>query len=433
MKLPCLYLIDSIVKNLGPPFVELFEANLAENFCSAYTTLVDDKTRREFLRVFALWNGLFSEVVLREIEDRLRLRKSKRSATQAMAKPVSAATTTVAPLHQHHQTVPPVYSPYPVAPLPPVHGGYPHHAYYPSGPPPPPPAAFYHQYPPQPLYQPRLSTALISMLVQLRTILLAPRHAFPPTAIPDIIYRIGAFGELDPQIMRDLDSRCRLPDARPALEILSFLVDSVTTPPPPPPPHVQVPDLSQVIFPNQPQFEVRKMQSDHHFLYGERPKQCKVCGIRFCDDEAGRDAYATHLDSHFRRNMKLRDRSKKVLARDWLQSTDDWTSGTVPGVNEKIVPVFFDEMIKQARDASSSNTIDRDAPNKTESQKIKVGDSERDRQCPMCNEQLKIVFDNDADDWMFVDVVELNGDIYHASCAPVSELDDPIAKKSRSE
>lgn len=26
---------------------------------------------------------------------------------------------------------------------------------------------------------------------------------------------------------------------------------------------------------------------------------------------------AAHLDAHFRRNMRLKDKSKKVLARDW--------------------------------------------------------------------------------------------------------------------
>lgn len=265
---------------------------------------------------------------------------------------------------------------------------------------------------------------------------MAPRHAFPPNAVPDIIYRLGAGGELDPQLLRDLDSRCRLPDVRPALDMLAFLLDPLSSTPPPVVNVPHIPDIAVAIghIPMHavPSVDLGKKLPAHQFLYEDRPKQCKVCGVRFCDDEAGRDAYATHLDAHFRRNMKLRDRTKKVLARDWLQPGEDWSTGKAPGITEKQVPVFFDEMIKMARDASNTKSTEQPVE-QVAVPMIKVGDSDRDRRCPMCNEQLKIVFDNDQDEWMFVDVVEHEGDIYHKSCSPNNESDQPSSKKSRSE
>jgi hypothetical protein len=70
LKLPALYLIDSICKNVGEPYVGLFSAELVSAFSRAFQSLCDPKLEHEFVRVMKTWRGLFSEPIVRELEKR---------------------------------------------------------------------------------------------------------------------------------------------------------------------------------------------------------------------------------------------------------------------------------------------------------------------------------------------------------------------------
>ncbi|ODV90311.1 hypothetical protein CANCADRAFT_25963, partial [Tortispora caseinolytica NRRL Y-17796] len=54
LKLPALYLLDSICKNVGPPYTDLFAQNLYKTITEAYT-LVDNSTRTQIQRLFLTW------------------------------------------------------------------------------------------------------------------------------------------------------------------------------------------------------------------------------------------------------------------------------------------------------------------------------------------------------------------------------------------
>ncbi|OAD78619.1 hypothetical protein PHYBLDRAFT_94358, partial [Phycomyces blakesleeanus NRRL 1555(-)] len=57
-KLPVLYLIDSICKNVGGPFISHFARNIGSIYLDAYT-LTDPQMRRSFERVLQTWkNGM---------------------------------------------------------------------------------------------------------------------------------------------------------------------------------------------------------------------------------------------------------------------------------------------------------------------------------------------------------------------------------------
>ncbi|KAK9448569.1 uncharacterized protein V1518DRAFT_427727 [Limtongia smithiae] len=73
-KLPALYLLDSICKNVGSPYTLLFGRNLYKTFTNAYTT-VSDPTRRKMHELFHTWIlppanqvSLFPNEQLRKIE-----------------------------------------------------------------------------------------------------------------------------------------------------------------------------------------------------------------------------------------------------------------------------------------------------------------------------------------------------------------------------
>lgn len=110
MKLPTLYLIDSICKNIGQPYIDLFSRNIVSLFLNVYASLPDVNLQNEFVRVLRTWDNVMSLEVIQEIHlglSKTASRKNIASITGGASGGMGGAPTLSKQQSQHHLSIPP--------------------------------------------------------------------------------------------------------------------------------------------------------------------------------------------------------------------------------------------------------------------------------------------------------------------------------------
>lgn len=115
-KLPALYVLDSIIKNVGTPYTVYLARNLYSTFMEAYT-LVDGTTRRQMDNLLKTWKEpvpgthdhrpVFEPETVRPIENALIKAKTAALQNQRQVQPQQAYRTTPTPPQHSGQYAPP--------------------------------------------------------------------------------------------------------------------------------------------------------------------------------------------------------------------------------------------------------------------------------------------------------------------------------------
>ncbi|MCJ1477354.1 hypothetical protein MMC13_006025 [Lambiella insularis] len=201
---------------------------------------------------------------------------------------------------------------------------------------------------------------------------------------------------------------------------------------PPPPPQANTPPTQLSNFVRPPLVETRSdvqltsasLKIPRPYLvskiYEARPNQCFTCGRRFLVTEDGRSKKARHLDWHFRTNQRLADSAKKGQSRSWYVDELEWIRSRENQDGE-------DGSSIAGKDPKALAAVKNDP--KTKFIPAPSDSALASLPCPVCQEKFNPSWNDEVQDFVWMDAEKIGSRIYHASC--YSELQKDGANTPR--
>ncbi|KAJ1925488.1 mRNA 3' end processing factor, partial [Tieghemiomyces parasiticus] len=336
--LPALYLIDSICKNVGRDYLRYFSESIPGAFVIAYRR-INPNDQHQFRRVLEIWKSspggpIFHPRAIATIDKELGLGKGSAAPTQHRAPPAQR------PEHGHNHAH---YGPQHQPPLPPP-SAQPHH---------------YHQ----PQATPPLSTtqtaftgantnplALLNALTSGLTASMAPAQPAVGTGLDSAsllqsLLASNLLGNMPLLTSLAPPAAAGVPPALAATMSATPFMPALSTGPTSPFPTITplAPPPSTVIeFTNEDLQQKRTGLAEP--LYGALALHCHQCGARYPDTPKGRKQLSNHLDWHFRRNRRLKEKLRQAQPRGWLVSEEDWIESRQSSNEEVTSAAIFDQV-----------------------------------------------------------------------------------------
>ncbi|OZJ05287.1 hypothetical protein BZG36_01956 [Bifiguratus adelaidae] len=447
-KLPYLYLLDSICKNVGQPYLQLFARNIVSTFLDTYA-VADAPTRERLERLEGTWrNGLpdgspvFARHLLESIEKTIAL---ERQRIRGRIGGSLNANHNVAPNNRGripHQGLPPrsqaahtsYRSPQMQAQETFRQGGV---AYdngetiptsdvfnklqgilpsMPSIPPSRPIAGIEQQLADLIKVVPAQNTASSSPYVHPAPIYQAApfpavsAHSTPAdttagAGVTDLLQGLMNYG-----LLGSNGSATSTPQSfvsTPTQSVVSLPQSTTNTPP------IDISMIERI--PLETKALRVKRPGTVALLYEAYPLQCKQCAMRYPKTAEGQQRMDAHLDWHFRQNRRLKDKGRRGISRAWFVTREDWISGDATHSIGEHAPAFFEgESAGHVPSATQAQSeLDMETLAK---QSVILPASAYTKPCPICGEKFSVVWDDTVDEWKLPNAVQVDDVIYHATC-----------------
>lgn len=137
-------------------------------------------------------------------------------------------------------------------------------------------------------------------------------------------------------------------------------------------------------------------------LYEAKPNICATCGRRFENTPEGKEKKARHMDWHFK--VKDPDAAKRGVHRSWYMSEKDW-------IDYREV-----DETTPTTDAASTNNIAKPKKQAKDRWVLQPDAALQHAPCPICQEKFEPQWNVDANDFVWMDALQVGGKIYHATC-----------------